>query len=258
MTTDDKGMFSLEGQVALVTGASRGLGLAMAEGLAENGATVVLNGRYSETLEAASRTLQNRGLKAEALPFDVTDLGAAGAAVDAIVARHGSLNILIANAGIIRRSKLADWTSDDWDEVLAANLKASFFLAQKAAEPMRRQGHGRLIFTTSINGIVGRSNIHGYVASKSALAGIARSLAAELGEFGITCNSIAPGYFETEFTTALMQDEAFVARINARVPLRRWGVPRELSGVAAFLASKAASYITGQQIVVDGGFTTTM
>ena len=256
--TDDRGMFSLDGQVALITGASRGLGLAMAEGLAESGAMVVLNGRYSDTLEAASLILKKRGFKAEALSFDVTDRNAAAAAIKSIVARHGRLNILVANAGIIHRAKLEDWTPDAWDEILAANLKACFFLAQQAVEPMRRQGQGRLIFTTSINGILGRSTIHGYVASKSGLAGLTRSLAAELGESSITCNSIAPGYFETEFTAALMQDDAFVARIKERVPLRRWGTPRDLSGVAAFLASKAASYITGQQIVVDGGFTTTM
>jgi gluconate 5-dehydrogenase len=251
-------LFSLEGRVALITGASRGLGLAMAGALAKAGATVILNGRNANTLKVAADELRNRNLKAETLEFDVTDQHAANAAIQSIVTNHHRLDILIANAGIIHRAQLADWTPEAWDEVVATNLKACFFLAQQAAEPMRNQRYGRIIFTTSLVGILGRSTVHAYAASKSGLAGLTRSLAAELGEHGITCNSIAPGWFETEFTSALLRDEAFVARINSRVPLRRWGKPRDLAGAAVFLASDAASYVTAQQIVVDGGFSTTM
>jgi gluconate 5-dehydrogenase len=251
-------LFSLEGRVALITGASRGLGLAMAEALAKAGATIIINGRNANTLRAAADELRNRNLKAETLEFDVTDQHAANAAIQSIVTNHHRLDILIANAGIIHRAQLADWTPEAWDEVVATNLKACFFLAQQAAEPMRNQRYGRIIFTTSLVGILGRSTVHAYAASKSGLAGLTRSLAAELGEHGITCNSIAPGWFETEFTSALLRDEAFVARINSRVPLRRWGKPRDLAGAAVFLASDAASYVTAQQIVVDGGFSTTM
>jgi gluconate 5-dehydrogenase len=251
-------LFSLEGRVALITGASRGLGLAMAGALAKAGATVILNGRNANTLKVAADELRNRNLKAETLEFDVTDQHAANAAIQSIVTNHHRLDILIANAGIIHRAQLADWTPEAWDEVVATNLKACFFLAQQAAAPMRNQRYGRIIFTTSLVGILGRSTVHAYAASKSGLAGLTRSLAAELGEHGITCNSIAPGWFETEFTSALLRDEAFVARINSRVPLRRWGKPRDLAGAAVFLASDAASYVTAQQIVVDGGFSTTM
>jgi gluconate 5-dehydrogenase len=250
-------LFSLDGRVALITGASRGLGLAMAEGLAEAGATVIANGRNADALEAVVGTLRGRGLKADTSPFDVTDHGAAKVAIESIVARHGRLDILIANAGINHRVALAEWTPADWDRVLAANLKACFFLAQQAAVSMRSRKYGRIIFTTSIAGILGLGKVHGYAASKSGLIGLTRSLASELGEHGITCNGILPGYFETDLTASYLQSEEYVARLNSRVPLRRWGKPRDLAGVAVFLASDA-SYVTGQQVVVDGGYTTSL
>jgi NAD(P)-dependent dehydrogenase (short-subunit alcohol dehydrogenase family) len=163
-------MFSLDGRVALITGASRGLGLAMAEGLAEAGATVVANGRSADTLEEVVRALRERGLKADTSPFDVTDHRAAQAAIDVIIARYGRLDILIANAGINHRVALADWTPADWDRLIAANLKACFFLAQHAAVSMRREKQGRIIFTTSIAGILGLGKVHGYTVMMSANA----------------------------------------------------------------------------------------
>ena len=248
-------LFSLQGKVALITGASRGLGWAMAEAMAMAGARVVLCGRDEAALRERANSIESEGGRATVRAFDVTDRAAAAAAVEAAIHEHGKLDVLVNNAGIQHREPVTETTDADWDRVIETNLSSGFALARAAARHMVARGEGRIINTASIMGPRARPTVAAYVAAKGGLAALTRALAVELGPKGVTCNAIAPGFFLTEMTEALAENPEFDAFVRARTPLGRWGRPEELGGVAVFLASDAASYVNGHVLFVDGGMT---
>ncbi|HEX3499600.1 MAG TPA: SDR family oxidoreductase [Stellaceae bacterium] len=243
--------FNLTGKVALVTGASRGLGWAIAQALAGAGAELVLNGRDGATLEARAGVLRAAGAACRTLPFDVAD----AAAVTRSVASLERLDILVSNAGIIARKPLLETSDAEWQSVIDTDLTAGFRLAREAARLMVPRRSGRIIIVSSIMGLIARPTIAGYVTAKSGLHGLVRALAVELASQGVTVNAIAPGYFPTDVNTAVYNDRAFHDWICQRTPAGRWGDPAELGGAAVFLASPAASYCTGQVLAIDGGMT---
>lgn len=240
-------MFSLKNRVALVTGASRGLGFAMAKALAANGATVVINARNAAELEQAAGRIG-----AEAMAFDVTDAKAARAALEEIVKRHGKLDILVNNAGIQHRRAITDWEDEDFDRVIAVNLSSCFRLSRDAVRLMLPNKFGRIINTGSVSAILGRPTIHAYVAAKAGLHGLTRSMAAELGRQGITVNALAPGFFPSRMTRGTLQSLG-ADKLAAGAPLRRIGDDDDLKGAALLFASAAGKHITGQILPVDGG-----
>jgi gluconate 5-dehydrogenase len=245
--------FDLSGRIALVTGAYRGLGFAIAQGLAQAGATVVLNGRKQEALAAAAKTLTDAGLAASISVFDVAAGDAVRAGIAAIERAHGRLDILVNNAGIQRRNPLVDFKQQDWDDIIATNLTAPFLVSQAALPGMIARRSGKIIHIASLMSELGRPTVVPYTAAKGGVRQLTRGMAVELAPHNIQVNAIAPGYFATEMNRALIDNPEFNAWVCKRTPAGRWGEPPEIAGLAVFLASAAANYLTGQLIMIDGG-----
>jgi gluconate 5-dehydrogenase len=246
-------VFELSGKVALVTGAYRGLGFAIAQGLARAGASVVLNGRRIEAVEPAARALTAQSLKASTSIFDVTDRDAVRAAVTAIEGEHGRIDVLVNNAGIQRRGALADFSQQDWDDIIATNLTAPFVVSQAVLPGMIARKSGKIVHIASLMSELARPSVVPYTAAKGGVRQLTRGMAVELAPHNIQVNAIAPGYFATEMNRALIDNAEFNAWVCKRTPAGRWGQPDELAGIAVFLASSASNYMTGQLLIVDGG-----
>jgi 3-oxoacyl-[acyl-carrier protein] reductase len=243
----------LEGKIAIVTGASRGIGRAIAEELAAEGAAVVVN--YQSSAVAAEEVVNGitaRGGRAVAVQADVSDLTAAGQLVKMAIDTYGHIDIIVNNAGTTRDTLLLSMKEDQWDAVIDTNLKSVFNICKAAARPMvRRKQGGRIINISSVSGVVGQPGQTNYAASKAGIIGFSKSLAKELGSRGITVNVVAPGFVPTDLTMDLPED--LVRRTIEFISLGRWGEPQEIAYMVAFLASDKASYITGEVIRVDGG-----
>ena len=250
------GIFDLTGTVALVTGSSRGIGAALAEGLVGAGAVVVLNGRDGAALESARAGLAAAtDAVVHAVAFDVTDDAAVTAAVADIEARVGPIGVLVNNAGVQHRVPMLDLAVADWDRVLAANLTGPFLVGRAVARAMVARGAGKIVNIASVQARLARPGIAPYSASKGGLAMLTRTMCAEWGPSGVQANAIAPGYFDTVLTSALVNDPDFDAWVKGRTPARRWGRPEELVGTLLWLASAASDFVNGQVVHVDGGMT---
>jgi gluconate 5-dehydrogenase len=245
-------LFDLTGRVALVTGSSRGIGRAIAEGFVEAGARVAVNGRDAKAVATAVKEL---GANAIAMPFDATSRDACEAAVAKIEQEVGPIDILVNNAGMQKRGAITEYPESDWRLIMATNLDSAFFLSQAVARRMVPRGRGKIINICSVMSELGRATIAPYAASKGALKMLTKSMCAELGKHNIQINGISPGYFATELNQSLIADEKFSSWVCGRTPQARWGKVEELQGAAIFLASDASSFVNGNILFVDGGMT---
>jgi 2-deoxy-D-gluconate 3-dehydrogenase len=246
--------FRLDGKVSVVTGASRGLGRAMAEALAEAGSHLVLAARTVGGLETLAQKIQALGVKAMALPVHVENETDLDELVEHTLREFGRIDVLVNNAGTIARHAAQDFPLRDWDRILAVNLRSVFLLCQKVARVMRRQGGGKIINTASLLSEIGVPTIPAYAASKGGIRQLTKALAVEWAQYNINVNAIGPGYFRTELTEKLYRDPKRYQQITGRLAIKRWGKPDDLKGAVVFLASSASNYVTGQVLYVDGGY----
>lgn len=248
-------LFDLNGQVALVTGSGRGLGYFMAEALARAGAQVILNGRTETTLQQAREEMASKGLNVHTSVFDVTNEDEIRMAITTIEQEIGPIRILVNNAGIQVRKPLVEFEEAQWDALMNTNLKGAFLVARNVVKGMISRQSGKIINICSVNSELGRASISPYTASKGGIKMLTKGMAAEWARHNIQVNGLGPGYFKTDLTRALWQDEAFDAWLCQRTPANRWGNPEELGGPIVFLASGASAYMNGHILYVDGGMT---
>lgn len=247
--------FSLKGKSGIVTGGGSGIGKAIATGLAQAGAEIVIVGRNRERLERTAGEIGKLGGKVVPFQADVSKMEDIKKVVDRTIKEFGKIDFLFNNAGAIRRNPSEDFTEKDWDEVVNTNLKGPFFLAQSVARVMISQKKkGKIVNTSSLMAVQGGKRVPAYAASKGGLAQVTKTMANDWAKYNILVNAIGPGWVKTELTEALQQDKERYAEILGRIPLGRWADPEDLAGAAVFLASDASDYITGQTIFVDGGW----
>jgi 2-deoxy-D-gluconate 3-dehydrogenase len=246
--------FKLDGKIALVTGASGGLGAAMAIALAEAGADVACHGHREGNADETCSQIEAMGRRAFPVAGDMTDKSVPARIVDEVLEKFGRIDILINNAGTIRRSPAAEYSEDDWSTVIEVNLSSVFRLSQAAGRKMIEQGSGKIVNIASLLSFQGGITVPAYAASKSGVAGLTKALANEWARFNITVNAIAPGYMATNNTVALRADETRNRQILERIPAGRWGESEDLAGAAVFLSSPASDYLNGHVLVVDGGW----
>jgi gluconate 5-dehydrogenase len=251
----DANTFRLDDRIALVTGSSTGIGLAIARGLAQAGATLVLNGRDATRLSEAAKQLESEGLRVHARSFDVTRRAEIDTAVASIEAHIGPIDILVNNAGMNRRAPFQDFATADWEAVMRTNVDSVFHVGQAVAKHMIGHKRGRIINICSVMSEITRPGIAPYSASKGAVKMLTKGMAVDLAKHGINVNGIGPGYFRTELNEALANDPTFNNWLIGRTPNARWGELEELAGAAVFLASDASRFVNGHVLYVDGGMT---
>lgn len=245
--------FRLDGKVALVTGAAAGIGAAIAEALAAAGADVACHGN-TRPADATAALVKAQNRKSAALSGDLSDRATPARLVGEVLERFGRIDILINNAGMIRRAPAVEHSEEDWDAVLNVNLTSVFLLCKLTGKHLLEQGSGKIVNIASLLSFQGGVNVPGYSAAKGGLANLTRALANEWSSRGVNVNGIAPGYIETENTAALRQNAERFRQISERIPAGRWGTPRDLAGAAVFLCSPASDYVHGHILTVDGGW----
>jgi gluconate 5-dehydrogenase len=248
-------LFGLTGKRALITGSTKGIGYTLAKGLASAGAEVIINARHQDTVDHAKEKLTALGFTAYGLVFDVTNRQQLDQAINEFEATTGAIDILINNAGIQLRAPLEDFETDDFDHLMVTNVNSVFYVSQTIARHMIRRGEGKIINIASVQSALARPTIAPYTASKGAVSNLTKGMTTDWAKYGIQINALAPGYFETPLTEALVNDTQFNTWLCNRTPSNRWGKLDELIGACIFLSSNASSFVNGQTIYVDGGIT---